>query len=101
MGFIAGCLLIALLGKVVWDFITKPGERTKMLQGYVNRPLASTYMVLWLAFFIMFFAGIFIRPFGEMNVTNDGWQVWEVGIFGFIGLWVVSWFVKIEDLDRK
>ena len=100
MGFIAGCLLLGLLAKVSWDFVTKPTERSKMLASYAAKPLVSTFMVIWLTFFLMFFVGIFVPVFGEANITEDGWQVWEVGILGFFGLWVITWFLDLDKLDK-
>jgi hypothetical protein len=101
MGFIAGCGLLALLIKMCWDFATKPDERGKMLTGYAAKPLASSYAAVQVTFFLMFFVGIFIRPFGDILLSNDGWQVWEVGIVGTFAMWMVTWFVDIEKLDRK
>ena len=100
MGFIAACLLLALLIKLAWDFFTKPVERATMLTGYAKKPIGSTFLVIWMAFFLMFFLGVFIRPLGDIQLTDDGWQVWEVGTLGFFGMWLVTWFISVEDLDK-
>lgn len=101
MGFIAGCILLALLIKVAWDFFTKPDERGKMLQTLVSRPLHSAFMIVWMAFFLMFFLGIFVPPLGEMEITGGGWQIWQIGILGFFGMWIATWFLDIDKMDKQ
>jgi len=93
--------MLALLAKISWDFVTNPTERSKMFAGYAAKPIGSTFLVLWVAFFLMFFLGIFVPVLGHINVTSDGWQVWEVGIWGFFGMWVITWFLEIERMDQK
>lgn len=54
-----------------------------------------------MTFFLMFFVGIFVPVFGKFNLTEDGWQVWEVSGFGSLGMWIVTWLVEVEKMDRK
>lgn len=58
-------------------------------------------MVVWITFLLMFFLGILIPPLGELNLTQDGWQVWEVGFFGFFGCWALTWFFDPAKLDGE
>ena len=101
MGFITGCFLVAMMAKAVWDFVTKPASRNTMLAEYVQRPISTTFIMVWMTFFLMFFVGIFVPVFGKFNLTEDGWQVWEVGGFGSLGMWIVTWLVEVEKMDRK
>jgi len=48
----------------------------------------------------MFFIGILVPFFGELEITDSGWQVWKVGIIGFFGCWVFTWFVDIDKIDQ-
>jgi hypothetical protein len=98
MGFIAGCFLLGLIVKILWDFATKPAKRQEMLAEYLSKPMPHLFMTLWMVFFIMAFVGIFVPIFGLMELTDDGWQVWEVGIIGFFGMWVAS---NLIDTDGK
>ncbi|MCW8842566.1 MAG: hypothetical protein OQK00_04025, partial [Rhodobacteraceae bacterium] len=87
MGFIAGCFLVAMIAKVFWDFFTGTSEKRRaMLQEYASRPFEHIFLTVWMTFFVMFFFGVFFPPFGEILLTNGGWQVWEVGIIGFFGM---------------
>lgn len=89
-----------MLGKISRDFFTNPSERCKMLGGYAATPLASSVMIVWLTFFLMFFVGVFVPVVGQANITQDGWQIWEVGILGFVGLWAITWFAGVEKPDN-
>ena len=94
MGFIAGCLLLVVLGKALWDFVKKPSERHKMIRELYENPLQNLFMLLWMTFFLMAFVGVFVPPIGEIEITRSGWQVWQVGIIGFFGCWVITFFVN-------
>jgi hypothetical protein len=70
------------------------------LGGYAATPVASSFLVDWLTFFLMFFVGVFVPVVGQANITQEGWQIWEVGILGVFGLWVITWFVGVEKPDN-
>ena len=89
-----------MIVKVLWDLATKPAQRKDMLSDYFSKPLPHIFMTVWMVFFIMFFVGIFAPIFGEINLTDDGWQVWEVGIFGFFGMFLIDCFFDVNGRKK-
>jgi hypothetical protein len=101
MGFIAGCLLLAVITKTGWDFVRNPAERKGVVDGLLAKPMSSIFLIVWLTFFLMFFFGMFIPSLGETELGGTGWTVWQAGFFGFFGMWVITFFVKLEDMDKQ
>ena len=74
----------------LWHFVSNPQKRAVMLKSFADDPIKMSFLLLWMIFFVMFFGGIIVTPFGMINLTEDGWQVWEIGAWGFFGMWFIG-----------
>jgi hypothetical protein len=101
MGFFVGCLLLGFLLKTLWDFAFRKDARKSLIAQYQEQPISHVFVATWMVFFVMAFCGILVPIFGNIELSNDGWQVWEVGIIGFIAMWLITCFVDIDKLDKK
>ncbi len=97
MGFFAGCAIIALLVKAIWDFASSKKDREKIILEYRQKPRSHVFLVVQLVFFLMFFLGIFIPTVGSTRIGGLDLQVWQVGGLGFFVMWVAKSVLKIES----
>jgi len=96
MAFFVWCILTYFLAIGIWDITTKGDARKKLVSEFQEKPLQHIYLFVWLFFGYMFFVGIIAPIFGEKEFLDSGFDIWQVGLIGFISLWVVSWFLKID-----
>jgi hypothetical protein len=90
MALVMAIFGIGALGVSLWYFASDPQKREVMLKSFADDPIKMSFHLIWLIFFIMFFGGIFIQPFGMIKLTENGWQVWEIGGWGFFGMWLIG-----------
>ncbi|GHE98181.1 hypothetical protein GCM10016455_18570 [Aliiroseovarius zhejiangensis] len=101
MVLIVTCIVIAVIIKTIWDLLFRKIEREKLLASYAESPLSHLFTMVWAVFFVMFFVGIFVPMFGNIQVTVSGWKVWQIGFFGNFGMWLITWFIDVDELDES
>lgn len=99
MGFLMGCLLLGFIAKSIWSLLVRNEEGQKLSTEIKDKPLQWLVLSLWLAFFLMFFVGIFVPALGEQKFLSSGWDIWQVGLVGFFAGWPV--FTLVDRLDKK
>lgn len=101
MALIIALMLFAGLCKIAWDLAFRKLERRQLIEEYQKTPKSSLFVFVWMVFFVMFFGGVIVPFFGQISITDDGWQVWEVGFFGTFGMWLINLFVDINKWDNS
>lgn len=77
-----------------YGLLTSARSRTELLTEFRQNPAQHCFVLVWLFFGYMFFIGIFVPVFGELEMFNTGWEAWKIGGIGSLGCWVVTWFWK-------
>lgn len=101
MGFIAGCCLIAMIIFGAWEVLTKREARRKLLLDVSTNPIASLVTAIGLVLFVMCFLGIFIPIFGDAEIGDSGWKVWEIGAIGTLVFALLMLVFDFEKLGKK
>lgn len=90
VGFIAFCGLFCLVAWTIWN----PVERKKAIEEARVNPGQSAFLLVWIVFIFMFFFGVFIPPFGEIELGDTGWKVWQIGTIGTFSMFGLTFFKK-------
>ena len=85
MGLMAAFFMSGMLVLGLYKFIFRPDERTKLLAEMQHEPIQWIGLAISAVFFIMFFWGILIPPFGflRVSIVRAHLQVWQLGGIGF------------------
>ena len=67
-------------------------QRMRVAKAFRNEPLESWFVTIWLFFGYLFFVGIFVPLFGEIELLDTGWELWKIGGLGGLACWIATWF---------
>ena len=91
----AAILFLTFFGILVWE-LRKKEERQKMVAEMRERPLYALFVFTWFGFICVFFFGVMAPVLGEIEVGDTGLELWQIGGIGTFGMWIITWFVKID-----
>ncbi|NGP16543.1 hypothetical protein [Devosia aurantiaca] len=102
MGALIVLFLTGLVVVGIWKIFTDPDARTRYAEEFNGAPFESLLVMAWVACILVFFWGIFVPVFGQVEVPILGrdMQIWSLGGIGAFAGWLI-WMAAAQYKSKR
>jgi hypothetical protein len=103
MGAILALMMTGMIGVGVWKIFTDPEARNRYAAEFSGAPAESLFVLVWVGCILIFFWGIFVPVFGQIEIPVLGrdMQIWSLGGIGAAAGFLICTAAELYKRRRR